>query len=112
MKNFKLCATLAAAVLLCAGALPARAAGPITVGEDIIVSGDYDWDRLAAENITLNVYNLGLYISDGSDESVDVLSAFEELTGIHLNYTTFDSNESLYATVLTVCVAIWKVVCL
>ena len=53
MKNFKLCATLAAAVLLCAGALPARAAGPITVGEDIIVSGDYDWDRLAAENITL-----------------------------------------------------------
>lgn len=97
MKNFKLCATLAAAVLLCAGALPARAAGPITVREDIIVSGDYDWDRLAAENITLNVYNWGLYISDGSDESVDVLSAFEELTGIHLNYTTFDSNESLYA---------------
>ena len=97
MKNFKLCATLAAAVLLCAGALPARAAGPITVGEDITVSGDYDWDRLAAENITLNVYNWGLYISDGSDESVDVLSAFEELTGIHLNYTTFDSNESLYA---------------
>ena len=97
MKNFKRCATLAAAVLLCAGALPARAAGPITVGEDIIVSGDYDWDRLAAENITLNVYNWGLYISDGSDESVDVLSAFEELTGIHLNYTTFDSNESLYA---------------
>ena len=97
MKNFKLCATLAAAVLLCAGTLPARAAGPITVGEDITVSGDYDWDRLAAENITLNVYNWGLYISDGSDESVDVLSAFEELTGIHLNYTTFDSNESLYA---------------
>ena len=97
MKNFKLCATLAAAVLLCAGALPARAAGPITAGEDITVSGDYDWDRLAAENITLNVYNWGLYISDGSDESVDVLSAFEELTGIHLNYTTFDSNESLYA---------------
>ena len=97
MKNFKRCATLAAAVLLCAGALPARTAGPITVGEDITVSGDYDWDRLAAENITLNVYNWGLYISDGSDESVDVLSAFEELTGIHLNYTTFDSNESLYA---------------
>ena len=97
MKNFKLCATLAAAVLLCAGALPARAAGPITVGEDITVSGDYDWDRLAAENITLNVYNWGLYISDGSDESVDVLSAFEELTGIHLNYTTFGYNESLYA---------------
>ena len=38
-----------------------------------------------------------MYISDGSDDSVDVLSAFEKLTGIKVNYTTFDSNESLYA---------------
>ena len=53
--------------------------------------------RFAGQNLTLNVYNWGLYISDGSDESVDVVSAFEELTGIRVNYTTFDSNESLYA---------------
>lgn len=97
MNNQKLGAALAAVALVGVGALPVRAAEPITVGEDITVSGDYDWDRLADQNITLNVYNWGLYISDGSDDSIDVLSAFEELTGIHLNYTTFDSNESLYA---------------
>ncbi len=45
------------------------------------------------------MYNWGLYISDGSEESVDVISAFENLTGIKVNYTTFDSNESLYAKI-------------
>lgn len=74
-------------------------AAPIQVNEDIQVSGDYDWTRFADEHITLNVYNWGLYISDGSDESVDVVSAFEDLTGISVNYTTFDSNESLYAKI-------------
>lgn len=90
-------AALGATVLAVCGALPAAAADDIVLNEDLSVSGDYDWTRFAGENITLNVYNWGLYISDGSDESVDVLSAFEELTGIQVNYTTFDSNESLYA---------------
>ena len=90
-------AALGAAALVVCGALPAAAADGIILNEDLSVSGDYDWTRFAGENITLNVYNWGLYISDGSDESVDVLSAFEELTGIQVNYTTFDSNESLYA---------------
>lgn len=69
----------------------------IEVNEDISVSADYDWTRFAGDNLTLNVYNWGLYISDGSDDSVNVLAAFEDLTGIRVNYTTFDSNESLYA---------------
>ena len=90
---------LAAALMLAGAAAPgAPAAGQtIAVNDDISVSADYDWTRFADDNITLNVYNWGLYISDGSDESVDVLSAFEDLTGIKVNYTTFDSNESLYA---------------
>ncbi len=71
--------------------------GTCEVNEDISVSGDYDWTRFANDHLTLNVYNWGLYISDGSDDSVNVVSAFEELTGIKVNYTTFDSNESLYA---------------
>ncbi len=98
MNRIKQAAALLAA--LAAGAwlaLPAAAAGQIQVTEDISVSADYDWTRFAGQNVTLNVYNWGLYISDGSDDSVDVLSAFEELTGIRVNYTTFDSNESLYA---------------
>ena len=96
----KLFCTLLAA-LLCAGAMamPAAAADEemIVVNDDISVSADYDWTRLADQGITLNVYNWGLYISDGSDESVDILSAFTELTGIEVNYTTYDTNESLYA---------------
>lgn len=92
------CAALCA-LLGMAGALPALAESgeKMAVNDDISVSADYDWDRLSDRHITLNVYNWGLYISDGSDESVNVISAFEELTGIQVNYTTFDSNESLYA---------------
>lgn len=98
----RLCKTacaLAAVLPLWAVMCPAALADTIAVNEDIEVSADYDWDRLASQDITLNVYNWGLYISDGSDDSVDVLSAFEDLTGIRVNYTTFDSNESLYAKI-------------
>lgn len=97
MKLKRFCALGAALMLLPAVATPAFAADEIVINKDISVSGDYDWTRFADDNITLNVYNWGLYISDGSDDSVDVVSAFEELTGIKVNYTTFDSNESLYA---------------
>ena len=100
MKNrCKVSAAALAALLLGAAYAPAALAEGdlIEVNADIAVSADYDWTRFADDGITLNVYNWGLYISDGSDESVDVLSAFEELTGIEVNYTTFDSNESLYA---------------
>ena len=69
----------------------------IQVNDDISVSADYDWTRFKGQGVKLNVYNWGLYISDGSDESVNVLSAFEQLTGIEVNYTTYDTNESLYA---------------
>ena len=77
--------------------MPAFAAGTIEVTDEVSVSDDYDWTRFKGQNMTLNVYNWGEYISNGSDDSVDVVDAFEKLTGIHVNYTTFDSNESLYA---------------
>ena len=54
------------------------------------------------EDITiLNVYNWGEYISDGSEDSLDVNAAFEEYCkekglNVRVNYTTFDSNESMY----------------
>lgn len=35
---------------------------------------------LPAEKISINVFNWGEYISDGSDGSIDVNAAFEELT--------------------------------
>ena len=52
------------------------------------------------KGITLNVYNWGEYISDGSDESVDVIKEFEEISGIKVNYTLFDTNEDMYAKVV------------
>ena len=53
------------------------------------------------ELIILNVYNWGEYISDGSEGSLDVNAAFEEYCAekglnVKVNYTTFDSNESMY----------------
>ena len=46
--------------------------------------------------ITLNVYNWGEYISDGSDDLMDVNAAFEEQYGVRINYKTYESNESMY----------------
>ena len=101
MKQFTRAVVSAAlcAALSLACTLPAYAeeGEMLEVNEDILVSADYDWTRFANDHLTLNVYNWGLYISDGSDDSVNVISAFEDLTGIKVNYTTFDSNESLYA---------------
>lgn len=45
----------------------------------------------------LNVYNWGEYISDGSDGTIDVNKEFERLTGIKVNYSTFESNETMYS---------------
>ena len=95
MKRFA--ALLLTAVLALSLPLSTLAAGTIEVTEDVSVTDTYDWTRFKGKNITLNVYNWGEYISNGSDDSVDVVSAFQKLTGIHVNYTTFDSNESLYA---------------
>lgn len=45
----------------------------------------------------LNVFNWGEYISDGSEGSLDVNKAFTELTGITVNYSTYENNEAMYA---------------
>ncbi len=48
------------------------------------------------EGTTLNVFNWGVYISDGSEGTFDVNAAFEELTGIKVNYMNYESNEAMY----------------
>jgi len=55
------------------------------------------YSQLQGQNISLNVYNWGEYIANGDDGSMDVNQEFEALTGIQINYTQFDTNESLYA---------------
>lgn len=58
------------------------------------------------EVVTLNVYNWGEYISDGSEDSLDVNAMFEEYFeenfaekygfSVEVNYTTYASNEDMY----------------
>ncbi|MGN0458179.1 MAG: PotD/PotF family extracellular solute-binding protein [Eubacterium sp.] len=52
---------------------------------------------LGLQGTTVNVYNWGEYISDGSDGSMDVVKEFERLTGAKVNYTNFESNENMYS---------------
>ncbi len=59
------------------------------------------YTRFKGQNISINVYNWGEYISDGSDDSMNVNKEFEELTGIKVNYTNFATNEELYAKLKT-----------
>ena len=52
----------------------------------------------AEEQVTINVYNWGQYIADGSDDSLDIIAAFEEKhPNIKVNYSTYDSNEIMYS---------------
>ena len=49
------------------------------------------------EKITLNVYNWGMNIADGSDDTLDIIAAFEEkYPHIDVQYATYDSNEIMY----------------
>lgn len=55
------------------------------------------YKNLGLQGTTVNVYNWGEYISDGSEGSMDVVSEFERLTGATVNYTNFESNENMYS---------------
>lgn len=63
---------------------------------DLDLKGEYTKD-LAGTSLT--VYNWGEYISDGSDNMIDVNAEFEKLTGIEVNYLTFESNETMYSQI-------------
>ena len=60
---------------------------------------------VSAEEVTLNIYNWGEYLSYDDEESYDVLKEFERFyeetygRSIEINYSEFDSNESLYAKI-------------
>ena len=56
-----------------------------------------------AQELQLNVYNWGEYISDGSEGSLDTIKEFEKWyeaeygQKIRVNYSTYASNEDMYA---------------
>lgn len=55
------------------------------------------YEKFKDKGISINVYNWGEYISDGSDGLLDVNAEFTKLTGIEVNYSTYATNEELYA---------------
>ena len=69
----------------------------------LVVVGAVSIAGSSADTLELNVYNWGEYISDGSDDSLDTIKAFEswyeEEYGqkVKVNYSTFASNEDMYA---------------
>lgn len=69
----------------------------VTALAEVSVGNPDDYQRFKGKNISINVHNWGEYISNDAEESIDVNAEFEALTGIKVNYTTFASNEELYA---------------
>ena len=49
------------------------------------------------DQVTINVYNWGMNIADGTDGTMDIIAEFEARTGIKVNYSTYESNEVLYS---------------
>lgn len=55
--------------------------------------------------LVLNVYNWGLYISDGSEGTMDTIASFEDWfektygKPIQVNYSTYTSNEDMYSKI-------------
>ncbi|MBE6846830.1 MAG: spermidine/putrescine ABC transporter substrate-binding protein [Oscillospiraceae bacterium] len=66
--------------------------------QTLTVSDPDYYTRFKGQDISINVYNWGEYISTGADEgTLDVNTEFEKLTGIKVNYTNYATNEELYA---------------
>lgn len=56
--------------------------------------------NLGLQGTTVNVYNWGEYISDGAEDSLNVVKEFERLTGAKVNYTNYESNENMYSKLM------------
>ncbi|MBQ2780217.1 MAG: spermidine/putrescine ABC transporter substrate-binding protein, partial [Clostridia bacterium] len=64
--------------------------------EDVAWDYQAEFPKVAPTGVTINVYNWGEYIDD---EILDVNAAFTYVTGIEVNYKTFENNESMYALI-------------
>lgn len=89
------------AMLLCLGLMCSCASD---TDEELLVDldllSDYDYyTRFQGQDVVINVANWGEYMSLYDDELIDVNEAFEQLTGIEVNYTTAASNETLYSKI-------------
>ena len=52
--------------------------------------------------VTINVYNWGQYISEGQDDTIDVIAEFERAyPWIKVQYSTYSDNETMYTKLST-----------
>ncbi|MGN1090032.1 MAG: spermidine/putrescine ABC transporter substrate-binding protein, partial [Huintestinicola sp.] len=66
--------------------------------QTLTIEDEEYYSRFRDAGISINVYNWGEYISDGSEEgTLNVNAEFTALTGIKVNYTNYATNEELYA---------------
>ena len=71
--------------------------GAVALVVALVVGGGALIFSARQETITLNVYNWGMNIADGSDDTLDIIAAFEEkYPHIDVQYATYDSNEIMY----------------
>ena len=64
---------------------------------EITVDNPEYYQKYKDSGISINVYNWGEYIPDGADGSININDEFTKLTGIKVNYSTYATNEELYA---------------
>ncbi len=94
------CMVIAVALIFTLAAFPVSCSRLDTVEN---LEGDYT----GLEGTTLYVMNWGEYISDGSEGSLDVVKAFEKVSGIRVIYDdSTPSNEAMYAKLKSGAVAV------
>ena len=85
--------------MVCGSVVPAFAADEDEMATAQALADNYDWEKFKGQDITLNVFNWGEYMSLGQEDSMNVNKAFEEKTGIKVNYQTYDNNEAMYTKI-------------
>lgn len=95
MKKFKKFVAVIMSVVMGAAVLASCGTGGETV--TVNVENPEYYQKFIGQGISINVYNWGEYIANGEDGGLDVNKAFTELTGIQVNYSTYATNEELYA---------------
>ena len=68
----------------------------------VVIGGIWMLFRPTEEKVTLNVYNWGQYISEGQDDTIDVIAEFEKAyPWIDVQYSTYSDNETMYTKLST-----------
>ena len=95
MKKIKKLVAVIVTAVMAAGMLTSCSTGSGTVS--VNVENPEYYEKFKDQGISINVYNWGEYIANGEDGGIDVNQAFTNLTGIKVNYSTYATNEELYA---------------